>query len=154
MNCPIGFIGQDRMRVWVKNKPPGYGPQVLVLSIYQGKPFWGYPILDPRPHVAAWPLGARSASRPSRLDANAPRLQTFRPLLVRLEGVAEEVLRCPSDRSCDAWDFGSLVGKAVGRWLPVLLMDPWIGLWLGHKRVQIPGLGPLESTWTPQTPTV
>ena len=36
--------------VWVKIKPPGYGPQVLVFgSIYQGKPFWGYPIFDPLP---------------------------------------------------------------------------------------------------------
>ena len=28
----------------------GVGPQVLVhVSVYQGKPFWGYPIFDPRP---------------------------------------------------------------------------------------------------------
>ena len=33
--------------VWVKIKAPGYRPQVLVLlSIYQGKPFGGYPIFD------------------------------------------------------------------------------------------------------------
>ena len=33
--------------VWVKIKPPGIGPQVLVFgSIYQGKPF-GAPIFDP-----------------------------------------------------------------------------------------------------------
>ena len=38
--------------VWVKIKPPGYGPQVLVMgSIYQGNPFWGYPIFDPQPLV-------------------------------------------------------------------------------------------------------
>ena len=36
-------------RVWVKLTPPGIGPQVLVhVSIYQGKPFWGYPIFDPK----------------------------------------------------------------------------------------------------------
>ena len=36
--------------VWVKVKPPGIGPQVLVhVSIYQGKPFWGYHIFDPQP---------------------------------------------------------------------------------------------------------
>lgn len=28
--------------VWVMLKPPGYGPQVLVLFIFLGKPFWGY----------------------------------------------------------------------------------------------------------------
>ena len=34
---------------WVKIKPPGYGPQVLVFgSIYQGKPFW-VPVFDPQP---------------------------------------------------------------------------------------------------------
>ena len=33
---------------WVKIKPPGNEPQVLVLgSIYQGNPFWGYPVFDP-----------------------------------------------------------------------------------------------------------
>ena len=32
-----------------QNKPPGYGPQVLVLSIYQGSIFW-VPIFDPQPH--------------------------------------------------------------------------------------------------------
>ena len=38
------------MWVWVKIKPPGYGPQILVhVSTYQGKPFWGYPIFDPQP---------------------------------------------------------------------------------------------------------
>ena len=35
--------------VWVKIKPPGIGPQVLVLgSIYQGNPFW-VPMFDPQP---------------------------------------------------------------------------------------------------------
>ena len=29
--------------LWLKIKPPGIGPQVLLLvSIYQGKPFWGF----------------------------------------------------------------------------------------------------------------
>ena len=38
-------------RLWVKVKPPGYGPQILVqVSTYQG-PFWGYPIFDPRPNL-------------------------------------------------------------------------------------------------------
>ena len=33
--------------VWVKIKPPGNETQDLVrVSIYQGKPFWGYPIVD------------------------------------------------------------------------------------------------------------
>ena len=39
--------------IWVraKIKPPGYGPQVLVFgSIYQGKPFWGYPIFHNHTH--------------------------------------------------------------------------------------------------------
>ena len=36
------------MWVWIKIKPPGIGPQVLVHgSIYQGKPFWAH-IFDPR----------------------------------------------------------------------------------------------------------
>ena len=36
------------MWLWVKIKPPGIGPQVLVLgSIYQGNPFWWYPVFDP-----------------------------------------------------------------------------------------------------------
>ena len=34
------------MRVWVKIKPPGIGPQVLVVgSIYQGLRHFGYPFL-------------------------------------------------------------------------------------------------------------
>ena len=34
--------------VWVKMKPPGIGPQVLVnVSICQRKPFWGYHIFEP-----------------------------------------------------------------------------------------------------------
>ena len=36
--------GKDRW-VWVKIKP-GIGPQVLVRSIYLGKPFWGCPSFD------------------------------------------------------------------------------------------------------------
>ena len=37
--------------VWVKIKPTGNGPQVLVhVSICQGKPFW-VPIFDPQPYV-------------------------------------------------------------------------------------------------------
>ena len=36
--------------VWVKMKPPGIGPQVLVhVSTYQGKPFWA-PVSDPQPN--------------------------------------------------------------------------------------------------------
>ena len=47
--------------VWVKIQPPGYGPQVLVLvSIHQGKPFWGYPIFDPQPRML--PLSPRGTS--------------------------------------------------------------------------------------------
>ena len=35
--------------MWVKIKPPGIGPQVLVhVSIYR-VPFWVYPVLDPQP---------------------------------------------------------------------------------------------------------
>ena len=35
--------------VWGKMKPP-HGPRVLVqVAICQGKPIWGYPILDPQP---------------------------------------------------------------------------------------------------------
>ena len=46
---PHGCFARDAW-VWVNMKPPGYGPQVLVLgSINQGKPFWGYPIFDPQP---------------------------------------------------------------------------------------------------------
>ena len=37
--CEVG-VGQD--------KPPGIGPQVLILGFIQGKPFWGYPIFDPQ----------------------------------------------------------------------------------------------------------
>ena len=38
------------MWVWVKIKPPGIGPRVLVhVSTYQGNPFWVYPISDPQP---------------------------------------------------------------------------------------------------------
>ena len=42
------------METWAKLKPPGYGPQVLVFSICQGKPFWGCPIFDP-PHSNGTP---------------------------------------------------------------------------------------------------
>ena len=44
--CPLYFAF---MWVWVKIKPPGIGPQVLVhVSTYQGKPFWVH-IFDSRP---------------------------------------------------------------------------------------------------------
>ena len=45
----IAFFGYGYQN-W---SPPGYGPQVLVLSICQGKPFEGYPIFDSLrvPHV-------------------------------------------------------------------------------------------------------
>ena len=41
-----------KYRVWVKIKPPGNGPQVLVhFFIYQDDPFWGCPIFDPQPGI-------------------------------------------------------------------------------------------------------
>ena len=47
--------GQDMQQiwVWVKIKPPGNGPQVLVhVSIYRsGNPFWGDPIFDHHTHL-------------------------------------------------------------------------------------------------------
>ena len=40
------------MWVWVKIKPEN-GQRVLVFgSVYQGKPFWGYPIFDNHSHAA------------------------------------------------------------------------------------------------------
>ena len=46
--------------VWVKIKPPGIEPQVLVLgSTYQGNqgnPFWGCPSFDPQPYTRVFAL--------------------------------------------------------------------------------------------------
>ena len=58
--------------VWVKIRPPGIGPQVLVFgSIYQGNPFW-VPIFDPQPygHVvrSASALRARRIPRTPKAD--------------------------------------------------------------------------------------
>ena len=47
-SCMVLFSGEKWG--WVKIKPPGIGLQVLVLvSIYQGNPIWGYPMFDPQP---------------------------------------------------------------------------------------------------------
>ena len=45
------FRGQ--VWVWVKIKPPGIGPQVLVLSISQGKPFGGCQVFDHHSRILA-----------------------------------------------------------------------------------------------------
>ena len=45
----VSDLLRTSMWVWVKKRPPGIGPQILLdVSIYQGKPFWA-PMFDPQP---------------------------------------------------------------------------------------------------------
>ena len=36
---------------WLKIKGPGLRVVLVFVSIYQAKPFWGYPIFEPQPHI-------------------------------------------------------------------------------------------------------
>ena len=45
-----GGLSRKTKWVWVKTKPPGIGPQILVhASSYEGNPFW-VSIFDPQPN--------------------------------------------------------------------------------------------------------
>ena len=70
--------------VWVKIKPPGIGPQILVhVSIYQGKPFWVH-IFDPQPFVQPHPHVQHNVNVQKTNATFARGLKTTSPWLVRL----------------------------------------------------------------------
>ena len=89
--------------VWVKIKPPGNGPQVLVLgSIYQGNPFWGYPI-EPQPNerTAPWRPSLGSSGQAERLVGDAAKSQGARNPGNTSGGPAERSGRPAKPRICE-----------------------------------------------------
>ena len=59
---PHTWRNSSSMWVWVKIKPPGIGPQVLVhVATFQGNPFW-YRLFEPLPNCFLWTAGIRSAA--------------------------------------------------------------------------------------------